>query len=113
MGLGVVWGFGGYIPPMDLHTSGWGVRQFFPRSNNKLFGETSDFSFLLAAGEIFGSWGGYTPPPPQRKKTCHVCLNQKHNMALELFFTSWGLFYKGLRNTDLRNETVSPLVRGS
>jgi hypothetical protein len=67
------WGYGGiYHPPKDLHTSdqNWlGVWQFFSRSK-KLFGETGYLFFLLAVGEIFGSWGVYTP---QRKKRAHVC----------------------------------------
>jgi hypothetical protein len=58
-------GVGGYIPPKDLYTFGqnWfgGLWQFFPRTK-KLFRETSYLFFLLAAGEIFGSWGGIYPP---------------------------------------------------
>ena len=70
-------GMGGYLPPQGPSYLRpklvGGVWQFFPRSKKLLGGKPVTFFFLLAAGEIFGSWGVYTPPsqgslPPPTEK---------------------------------------------
>jgi hypothetical protein len=64
-----VGGMGGIYPPrtsIPPDKTGWGYGNFFHVVNNF---SGNLFFYLLAAGEIFGSWGGIYPPT---EKCAHV-----------------------------------------